>query len=210
VGDAVRFLAEFAPAQLDRLREANPDPSAQAALQPDGAVLGGGDIVLDAAIDAAEAFLTVIDDAVLAAIRSARRTLNIAQWVELGGKLLALGSTAALITLLLRSTAQNPHRGEAIVLASMSFLSAAIPLIVSFMRGSITDPSGLQKQYDALKEAGIEAVLLRARFAAARNAIPRDRDELTTMIDATNAIARKTFGILTDLGHDVRPGFGGG
>jgi len=166
--------------------------------------------VLNAAIDTAEAFLTAIDNAALAAIRSARRTLNIAQWVELGGKLLALGSAATLIALLLRSTALIDHRSEAIVLASMSFLSAAIPLIVSFMRGSITDPSGLQKQYSALKEASIEAAFLRGKLIATRNAVPRDRAGLAAMVDAANDLARKTFSILIDLGHDVGPRFGGG
>jgi hypothetical protein len=208
VADAVRFLAAFSPAALDELRRANPDPSAQAALQADGAVLGGigGDAVLDAGIATAEAFLRDIGIASSAAIRATRRKLNITQYVELAGKLLALGSATALIALLLRSSDLIGRRGEAVALAVLSFLSAAIPLIVAFMRGSIADPSGLQSQYAALRDASFEAELLRGQLAAAKQAEPRDPAALAALVDAANSLAKTVFGILTDLGHDPQGG----
>jgi hypothetical protein len=205
VADAVRFLDAFAGDTLGALRRAHPDPSAQAALQPEGAVLGGGDAALAAAVATAAAFLDEIDETALAAIRKTRRRLRHANYAEFVGRLLALASTGSLVAVLLGNAAPGL---SALALAAIGFLAAALPLAVALMRGSLTDPSGLGKHYTALGDASFEARLLRARLDAARLAQPPDPAALTGLTDEVNALARTMNRILNDLGYDPRPADG--
>jgi len=202
VGETVDFLARFMPQDLAALRARFPGQDDQVILTAGGEALGEADPA--AAVAATRLFLDNIDRACLQALAGARKRLNAARLLGLVGQLLAMASCGALIGMVMQR-AEISHNTQALVLAVIGFLSGALPLIVNFLTGTITDPDGgLQKSFIELRDASGQALELRQRLET-QQAAKLDEAWILAFTAEVNIVARRMRLILVDLGYSAVP-----
>lgn len=182
------FLRNYAPTQLDLLQQRHPE--APKYFGPSGVPLGDANV--DAAADAARVMLETVDGVASTAIADTVRKLKSARWLELGGSLLALLASGGVIG----ATLAFSDTLAAAVLAIVSFVANAVPLITGWLRGTVGGQGSVNQYFAKLRELTWDARALRADFSHAA-----DPQQVTDLIKRANSLARELYLALSDLGY---------
>lgn len=191
--DTSRFLSRFAPDLVSGLRERH--PAAAAVLRGEGTVLGEADHEL--LVDAARAFLGRVKDAALDAMAKTGERLRLANRFDLVGGVLASSSTAGVVVAVLGSSSTW---GTA-ALGMIGFVASAVPLAARWLRAATTGHTATA--FQQLRDAAWQADELRAELDRTG---PSDSRKQSAIVKKANAIAKRTYAALIELGYE--PKFG--
>lgn len=186
----IALLNAYRPDVLSDVRRAH--PNASAALEPRGEVMGNAD---DAALrDAAVALLDNASSIAEEAMSATFRKLRTARRFELGGSVLSTAGSAGVISAL--AGLMTP--AGALPLAILTFVTAAVPLVTSWLRNTDGGAS-VAEALSRLREHAWDAQTLRGRI---------DRgDGGDDLVERVNELSKRLTTELAALGYPaaVRP-----
>ncbi|HEY0115104.1 MAG TPA: hypothetical protein VGB54_05235 [Allosphingosinicella sp.] len=191
IADIAEFLGKYAPGELSALRAGFPDQ--KHLFERSGLAMGGDDRAEQRAeaeprVEAARRMLETVTTVADQALDDATSRLRFSRKLELIGSLVALISSAGVVTALL---GKRPE--AALVIALVSFAAGAVPLVATWLKGTLSG-AGVAEASVRLREKSWDAQLLRAQATSGAAAA----DDL---VQKANMLARDLTMALADLGY---------
>lgn len=188
----IAYLERYAPAELDVIRAHH--PNAGTVLVSEGITLGSTDD--DRALfEATQAMLTSISETAQIATREVTVRLSNARRIEILGSVIGLLSSGAVVGV----TVGLKSLWGGTLFGLLSFLAAALPQIVNWLRQSTIGAGSAVENLVKLREGAWDARQLLDQFRVAGADVDRDR-----LIEQGNSLAKTIYFCLNDLGYNPR------